>query len=181
MWFLCLLVLDEVSSWLTLIIWSVFHGSDEYASWMRVLKLNVLRFTSYFKRQVVFCSKITQYLGSTFVKELRGTESTKKSIQKLKKTCREPRVTPDITLAISYRGVRFLNTVTNVRFLLEWNYPASLLILYDILLFILQMIYNSDISLFYYTFNYSRWLSIGIVNAIVTRMLQCRFEGTNVE
>ncbi|XP_031838979.1 ankyrin repeat and SAM domain-containing protein 1A isoform X2 [Nomia melanderi] len=56
---------------------------------------------------------VANYLGSTFVKELRGTESTKKSIQKLKKTCREPRVTPDITLAISYRGVRFLNTVTN--------------------------------------------------------------------
>ncbi|XP_076643715.1 ankyrin repeat and sterile alpha motif domain-containing protein 1B isoform X2 [Halictus rubicundus] len=56
---------------------------------------------------------IANYLGSTVVKELRGTESTKKSIQKLKKTCREPRVTPDITLAISYRGVRFLNTITN--------------------------------------------------------------------
>lgn len=53
------------------------------------------------------------------VKELRGTESTKKSIQKLKKTCREPRVIPDITLAISYRGVRFLNTVTNVRHFLQ--------------------------------------------------------------
>ncbi|XP_050494612.1 ankyrin repeat and SAM domain-containing protein 1A-like isoform X2 [Bombus huntii] len=56
---------------------------------------------------------VANYLGSTVVKELRGTESTKKSIQKLKKTCREPRVTPDITLAISFRGVRFLNTVTN--------------------------------------------------------------------
>ncbi|XP_012145707.1 ankyrin repeat and SAM domain-containing protein 1A isoform X3 [Megachile rotundata] len=56
---------------------------------------------------------VANYLGSTVVKELRGTESTKKSIQKLKKTCREPRVTPDISLAISYRGVRFLNTVTN--------------------------------------------------------------------
>ncbi|KAG7204762.1 hypothetical protein KM043_005175 [Ampulex compressa] len=56
---------------------------------------------------------VANYLGSTVVKELRGTESTKKSIQKLKKTCREPRVTPDITLAISYRGVRFLNTLTN--------------------------------------------------------------------
>lgn len=56
---------------------------------------------------------IANYLGSTMVKELRGTESTKKSIQKLKKTCRDPRVTPDITLAITYRGVRFLNTLTN--------------------------------------------------------------------
>ncbi|XP_012523752.2 ankyrin repeat and SAM domain-containing protein 1A isoform X2 [Monomorium pharaonis] len=56
---------------------------------------------------------IANYLGSTVVKELRGTESTKKSIQKLKKTFREPRITPDIMLAISYRGVRFLNTLTN--------------------------------------------------------------------
>ncbi|XP_076748878.1 ankyrin repeat and sterile alpha motif domain-containing protein 1B isoform X2 [Xylocopa sonorina] len=56
---------------------------------------------------------VANYLGSTVVKELRGTESTKKSIQKLKKTCREPRVISDITLAISYRGVRFLRTVTN--------------------------------------------------------------------
>ncbi|EFN87390.1 Ankyrin repeat and sterile alpha motif domain-containing protein 1B [Harpegnathos saltator] len=56
---------------------------------------------------------VANYLGSTVVKELRGTESTKKSIQKLKKSFREPRVTPDITLAISYRGVRFLNTLTN--------------------------------------------------------------------
>lgn len=56
---------------------------------------------------------VANYLGSTVVKELRGTESTKKSIQMLKKTCREPRTTSDITLAISYRGVRFLNTMTN--------------------------------------------------------------------
>ncbi|TGZ49825.1 Uncharacterized protein DBV15_06208 [Temnothorax longispinosus] len=56
---------------------------------------------------------VANYLGSTVVKELRGTESTKKSIQKLKKTFREPRITPDIMLAISYRGVRFLNTLTN--------------------------------------------------------------------
>ncbi|KOB70413.1 Ankyrin repeat and sterile alpha motif domain-containing protein 1B [Operophtera brumata] len=51
------------------------------------------------------------YLGSTVVKELRGTESTKKSIQKLKKT-KEPRDSPDIILSISYRGVKFLNTIT---------------------------------------------------------------------
>ncbi|XP_072761859.1 ankyrin repeat and sterile alpha motif domain-containing protein 1B isoform X1 [Anoplolepis gracilipes] len=55
---------------------------------------------------------VANYLGSTFVKELRGTESTKKSIQKLKKPFLEPRVL-NIMLAISYRGVRFLNTVTN--------------------------------------------------------------------
>ncbi|XP_041969924.1 ankyrin repeat and sterile alpha motif domain-containing protein 1B-like isoform X4 [Aricia agestis] len=54
---------------------------------------------------------VANYLGSTVVKELRGTESTKKSIQKLKKT-KEPRDSPDIILSISYRGVKFLNTIT---------------------------------------------------------------------
>lgn len=49
------------------------------------------------------------------MKELRGTESTKKSIQKLKKTTKEPRDSPDIILSISYRGVKFLNTITRVR------------------------------------------------------------------
>jgi hypothetical protein len=58
----------------------------------------------------------SQYLGSTVVKELRGTESTKKSIQKLKKSSsiRDAKSTPDIVLAISYRGVKFLNTITKV-------------------------------------------------------------------
>lgn len=64
-------------------------------------------FESYFSQQ---------YLGSTVVKELRGTESTKKSIQKLKKTTKEPRDSPDIILSISYRGVKFLNTITRVSY-----------------------------------------------------------------
>ncbi|XP_069362250.1 ankyrin repeat and SAM domain-containing protein 1A-like isoform X6 [Maniola hyperantus] len=55
---------------------------------------------------------VANYLGSTVVKELRGTESTKKSIQKLKKSSKEPRDSPDIILSISYRGVKFLNTIT---------------------------------------------------------------------
>nr|XP_026491846.1 uncharacterized protein LOC113397642 [Vanessa tameamea] len=55
---------------------------------------------------------VANYLGSTVVKELRGTESTKKSIQKLKKSTKEPRDSPDIILSISYRGVKFLNTIT---------------------------------------------------------------------
>uniref|UniRef100_A0ABD2XRP4 Ankyrin repeat and SAM domain-containing protein 1A n=1 Tax=Trichogramma kaykai TaxID=54128 RepID=A0ABD2XRP4_9HYME len=56
---------------------------------------------------------VANYLGSTIVKELRGTESSLKSIQKLKKVGRDPRCTPDITLSISFRGVRFLNTLTD--------------------------------------------------------------------
>ncbi|XP_024083009.1 ankyrin repeat and SAM domain-containing protein 1A-like isoform X3 [Cimex lectularius] len=55
---------------------------------------------------------LARYLGSTVVKELRGTESTKKSIQKLKKPQCEQNSSPDIYLAISYRGVKFLSTDT---------------------------------------------------------------------
>ncbi|XP_075234156.1 ankyrin repeat and SAM domain-containing protein 1A-like [Lycorma delicatula] len=55
---------------------------------------------------------VASYLGSTVVRDMKGTESTKKSIQKLKKTTsNEDKITPDIILAISYRGVKFLNTV----------------------------------------------------------------------
>lgn len=58
-----------------------------------------------------------QYLGSTLVKELRGTESTKKSIQKLKKSSSgddKDKVIPQIVLAISFRGVKFLNASNQV-------------------------------------------------------------------
>ncbi|XP_039295063.1 LOW QUALITY PROTEIN: ankyrin repeat and SAM domain-containing protein 1A [Nilaparvata lugens] len=49
------------------------------------------------------------YLGSTLVRDMRGTESTKKSIQKLKKSTsgNEEKSIPEIILAISYRGVKF--------------------------------------------------------------------------
>lgn len=80
-----------------------------------------------------------QYLGSTVVKELRGTESTRKSIQKLK---REERVTSaggsassvsdgpisapgnatpsskqPLYLSISHRGVQFIDIQTEVKFI----------------------------------------------------------------
>ncbi|RZF41912.1 hypothetical protein LSTR_LSTR005680 [Laodelphax striatellus] len=55
---------------------------------------------------------IALYLGSTLVRDMRGTESTKKSIQKLKKSTpgNEEKSIPEIILAISYRGVKFLHT-----------------------------------------------------------------------
>lgn len=56
-------------------------------------------------------------MGSTVVKELRGTESTKKSIQKLKKSSAaedKEKITPEIILAISFRGVKFLNPANQV-------------------------------------------------------------------
>ncbi|XP_046394168.1 uncharacterized protein LOC124161944 isoform X2 [Ischnura elegans] len=55
---------------------------------------------------------LASYLGSTLVRELRGTESTKKSIQKLKRSSRDGRVRPEILLSISYSGVKFLNSAT---------------------------------------------------------------------
>ncbi|RZC35761.1 ankyrin repeat and sterile alpha motif domain-containing protein 1B, partial [Asbolus verrucosus] len=50
------------------------------------------------------------YLGSTNVIEFKGIESTKKSIQKVAKS--KERSTEEITLSISYRGVKFINPIT---------------------------------------------------------------------
>ncbi|VVC37716.1 Hypothetical protein CINCED_3A019322 [Cinara cedri] len=57
---------------------------------------------------------IASYLGSTEVKEPRGTESTKQSIQKLKHTVAAgaQRTLPEVALVISYRGVRFMDPVS---------------------------------------------------------------------
>ncbi|XP_066942494.1 ankyrin repeat and SAM domain-containing protein 1A-like isoform X5 [Macrobrachium rosenbergii] len=55
---------------------------------------------------------VAQYLGSTHVKELKGTESTMKSIQKLKKSTSEGAKIPKIVLSVSYRGVKFIDAVT---------------------------------------------------------------------
>ncbi|CAB3359795.1 Hypothetical predicted protein [Cloeon dipterum] len=56
-----------------------------------------------------FVTYSAMYLGSTLVKQLLGTESTKKSIHKLKKSMvtRENKP-PEVYLSISYRGVQFL-------------------------------------------------------------------------
>ncbi|XP_050437843.1 ankyrin repeat and SAM domain-containing protein 1A-like [Adelges cooleyi] len=53
---------------------------------------------------------LASYLGSTEVKEPRGTESTKLSIQKLKQAVASGTQLslPEVVLAISYRGVRFV-------------------------------------------------------------------------
>ncbi|KAH8382394.1 hypothetical protein KR009_003305 [Drosophila setifemur] len=60
-----------------------------------------------------------QYLGSTVVKELRGTESTKKSIQKLKASFEgEGKSGSPLSLAISHRGVEFID-VGNKRTICE--------------------------------------------------------------
>ncbi|XP_036674384.3 ankyrin repeat and SAM domain-containing protein 1A [Drosophila suzukii] len=60
-----------------------------------------------------------QYLGSTVVKELRGTESTKKSIQKLKSSAEgEGKSGSPLSLAICHRGVEF-NDVSSKRTICE--------------------------------------------------------------
>lgn len=53
------------------------------------------------------------------VKVLRGAESTKKSIQKMKKPISEHNSCPDIYLAISYHGVKFLSGDTKVELFLK--------------------------------------------------------------
>ncbi|KAK3858699.1 hypothetical protein Pcinc_035126, partial [Petrolisthes cinctipes] len=51
------------------------------------------------------------YLGSTHVKELQGTDSTMRSIQKLRKAQLDIGKAPRIVLSVSYRGVRFMDAV----------------------------------------------------------------------
>ncbi|KAF5302340.1 hypothetical protein FQA39_LY10379 [Lamprigera yunnana] len=51
------------------------------------------------------------YLGSTSIREFKGTESTKKSITKIRQNT-EDRSDQDIILSISYAGVKFINPVT---------------------------------------------------------------------
>ncbi|XP_013778899.1 uncharacterized protein LOC106463417 isoform X2 [Limulus polyphemus] len=58
------------------------------------------------------CNYKAQYLGSTLVKELKGLESTRKSIQKLKISTRETANVPNVLLSISYTGVKFIDVHT---------------------------------------------------------------------
>ncbi|GAB6021253.1 hypothetical protein CHUAL_003868 [Chamberlinius hualienensis] len=59
------------------------------------------------------CEYLSKYLGSTIIKELKGLESSKRSIQKLKKATSENIVKiPNVILAISYKGVKFIDSVT---------------------------------------------------------------------
>ncbi|XP_042898627.1 ankyrin repeat and sterile alpha motif domain-containing protein 1B [Parasteatoda tepidariorum] len=55
------------------------------------------------------CNYTAKYLGSTLVKEVRGLESTRKSIQKLKSSTRNMNKVPNVILSISYTGVKFID------------------------------------------------------------------------
>ncbi|XP_023312603.1 ankyrin repeat and SAM domain-containing protein 1A-like, partial [Anoplophora glabripennis] len=59
---------------------------------------------------ITSCVKYSaNYLGSTMIKEFKGTDSTKKSIQKVMKS--KDRPGEEICLSISYRGVKFINPI----------------------------------------------------------------------
>ncbi|XP_072386114.1 ankyrin repeat and sterile alpha motif domain-containing protein 1B-like isoform X2 [Diabrotica undecimpunctata] len=56
-----------------------------------------------------FVKYTANYLGSTLIKEFKGTESTKKSIQTVIKSKDHP--SEEICLSISYKGVKFINPI----------------------------------------------------------------------
>uniref|UniRef100_A0A6P7F1H3 Ankyrin repeat and SAM domain-containing protein 1A-like isoform X1 n=2 Tax=Diabrotica TaxID=50385 RepID=A0A6P7F1H3_DIAVI len=56
-----------------------------------------------------FVKYTANYLGSTLIKEFKGTESTKKSIQTVIKSKDHP--SEEICLSISYKGVKFVNPI----------------------------------------------------------------------
>ncbi|XP_021352919.1 ankyrin repeat and sterile alpha motif domain-containing protein 1B-like isoform X3 [Mizuhopecten yessoensis] len=56
-----------------------------------------------------YCNYMAQYLGSTLVKELSGPNSTIEGISKLKKSADVIAKIPTIKLAISFRGVKFID------------------------------------------------------------------------
>lgn len=55
------------------------------------------------------CNYTVQYLGSTLVKSLQGTESTRESIHKMKKSSDSIAKVPSVVLSVSYRGVKFID------------------------------------------------------------------------
>ncbi|CAG2179437.1 unnamed protein product, partial [Oppiella nova] len=60
------------------------------------------------------CKYTASYLGSTLVRELRGIDSTRASIQKLKLSTKGIAKIPQIVLSISYTGVQFIDAETQV-------------------------------------------------------------------
>ena len=69
------------------------------------------------------CKYTASYLGSTLVRELRGIDSTRASIQKLKMSTKGIAKIPQIMLSISYTGVQFIDAETKVwlKFILKFQ------------------------------------------------------------
>ena len=55
-----------------------------------------------------------QYLGSSLIKEPRGTESTLEACAKLRRSAAGLHKIPSITLAINYVGVKFIDSKSKV-------------------------------------------------------------------
>ncbi|XP_022089213.1 ankyrin repeat and SAM domain-containing protein 1A-like isoform X2 [Acanthaster planci] len=55
------------------------------------------------------CNYTASYLGSTLVKEAKGTDSTQESCTKLRRSASHLHKVPSITLSISYLGVKFID------------------------------------------------------------------------
>ncbi|XP_071955785.1 uncharacterized protein [Antedon mediterranea] len=55
------------------------------------------------------CNYTAYYLGSTLIKEVKGTESTRDACVKLRKSARSLQKVPTITLSINYLGVKFID------------------------------------------------------------------------
>ena len=58
------------------------------------------------------CKYMANYLGSTLLRKLRGIDSTRSSIQKLKTSTKGIAKIPQIILSISYTGVQFIDAET---------------------------------------------------------------------
>ncbi|PIK60434.1 putative ankyrin repeat and sterile alpha motif domain-containing protein 1B-like [Apostichopus japonicus] len=56
------------------------------------------------------CNYTASYLGSTIVKDLQGTDSTRSSCVRLRRSAHHVQKVPTITLSISYAGVKFIDT-----------------------------------------------------------------------
>ncbi|XP_033116894.1 ankyrin repeat and sterile alpha motif domain-containing protein 1B-like isoform X2 [Anneissia japonica] len=55
------------------------------------------------------CNYTAYYLGSTLIKEVKGTESTRDACVKLRKSAKSLQKVPTITLSINYLGVKFID------------------------------------------------------------------------
>uniref|UniRef100_UPI00358E577A ankyrin repeat and SAM domain-containing protein 1A-like isoform X5 n=1 Tax=Myxine glutinosa TaxID=7769 RepID=UPI00358E577A len=57
------------------------------------------------------CDYEAYYLGSMLVKDLRGTDSTHEACVKMRKSTEEMKKIPTITLSITYKGVKFIDSL----------------------------------------------------------------------
>ncbi|XP_071481318.1 uncharacterized protein [Diadema antillarum] len=56
------------------------------------------------------CNYTSSYLGSSIIKELHGTESTREACTRLRRSAQQVQKMPAITLSINYAGVKFIDS-----------------------------------------------------------------------